>query len=375
MDYLIVALKKILDWTGGRSSPADTTDLAGALVSPLLGITAGIFLWFWSRSLAIPHRAMMLMIYAVSPILVHGTVLGRPDHQSLLILLVAVALGSEWAMLDRPSRAWSVGCGVAWGFALWVSLYEPLVLLAAVTLSGLIFDRRRLWSRERVVVWGCLGCILLVALLLEGWRTVLPGGMTVKYFANWQQEIGELAATPPLSPLLFRWLGLGLVFLPILLLLRSRSNRRFAACLVLLLLTYTLTLYQVRWGYFLALVFAMTLPLGMAFFQRRYVAWGLFAVSLWPILREWDETLFPGEPRQDQLAGQKLDAVLLRDAAERLRTDERLPVLAPWWLCPALVYWSGNRRLRAAPTKACRERWTPPVFSRRKRRGSPGDPS
>jgi hypothetical protein len=342
MDYLIVALKKILDWTGACFAFVDTIDLAGALISPLLGIAAGIFLFFWSRSLAIPHRAMLLLIYAVSPILVHGTVLGRPDHQSLLILLVAVALGSEWAMLNRPSRAWSVSCGLAWGFGLWVSLYEPLVLLAAVTLLVLVFDRRRLWSRERVVVCGCLGCILLVALLLEGWRIVLPGGTTVKYFTNWRREIGELSMVAPLSPLLFRWLGLGLVFLPVLLFLRSRSNRRFAACLFLLLLAYGFTLYQLRWGYFFALIFAMTLPLGMAFFRRRYVAWGLFAISLWPILREWDETLFPSETRQGQLAEEKLDAVLLRDAAEKLRGDERRPILAPWWLSPALVYWSGQ---------------------------------
>jgi hypothetical protein len=43
------------------------------------------------------YRWVMLILYAISPILVHGTELGRPDHQSLLILLVAIAICAGWS--------------------------------------------------------------------------------------------------------------------------------------------------------------------------------------------------------------------------------------------------------------------------------------
>ena len=43
------------------------------------------------------YRWVMLILYAISPILVHGTELGRPDHQSLLILLVTIAICAEWS--------------------------------------------------------------------------------------------------------------------------------------------------------------------------------------------------------------------------------------------------------------------------------------
>ena len=36
------------------------------------------------------------------------------------------------------------------------------------------------------------------------------------------------------------------------------------------------------------------------------------------------------------------DAVCLRDIAEHMKAPALLPVLAPWWFCPALAYWSGQ---------------------------------
>ncbi len=83
LDYLIVALSLFLN-----PFTAHALDLAGAFVSPLLALLGGWFLWWWSRRMKFRYRWVMLILYAISPILVHGTELGRPDHQSLLILLV-----------------------------------------------------------------------------------------------------------------------------------------------------------------------------------------------------------------------------------------------------------------------------------------------
>ena len=135
-DYLIVTLSML-------TSPvaSDALDLAGAWISPLLAIAGGIFLWVWSYRVGFRYRWPALVLYAVSPILVHGTELGRPDHQSFLIVLVIFALCGEWMVAAKPSRSWGVLTGVSWGMALWVSLYEPLILFVLAQLLSLLWRR------------------------------------------------------------------------------------------------------------------------------------------------------------------------------------------------------------------------------------------
>ncbi len=71
LDYLIVALSLFLN-----PFTAHALDLAGAFVSPLLALLGGWFLWWWSRRMKFRYRWVMLILYAISPILVHGTELG-----------------------------------------------------------------------------------------------------------------------------------------------------------------------------------------------------------------------------------------------------------------------------------------------------------
>ena len=58
---------------------------------------------------------------------------------------------------------------------------------------------------------------------------------------------------------------------------------------------------------------------------------------------EWDRQLFPDEKRTAALAEQREDAVLLRQTARALVAPEKMVFLAPWWLSPALAYWSGQK--------------------------------
>jgi hypothetical protein len=102
-----------------------------------------------------------------------------------------------------------------------------------------------------------------------------------------------------------------------------------------------LTLWQIRWGYFLAMIYAMSLPFQFQVFRKPWVAWGLFVCSLFPVMQAWDTLLFDDKVRA-QIFEQKLDAAILRDTAEHLKSGETLPVLAPWWFSPALAYWSGQ---------------------------------
>src|SRR5205823_14789761 len=98
--------------------------LAGAIVSPLLALVGGFFLWWWSRRMKFRYRWVVLILYVISPILVHWTELGRPDHQSLFMLLVTIGVCAGWILQNDPSRALVVVSGVAWSLALWVSFYE-----------------------------------------------------------------------------------------------------------------------------------------------------------------------------------------------------------------------------------------------------------
>ena len=89
-------------------------------MSPLLSIALGIFLCWWTRKMRLQFRWGFLILYGVSPMLAHGFALGRPDHQSLLITLIAVALCAEWMFAQQATRGWGIVSGASWALALWV---------------------------------------------------------------------------------------------------------------------------------------------------------------------------------------------------------------------------------------------------------------
>ncbi len=342
-DYLIAVLAWML-----KPFTKYYVDLAGAIISPLLGVMTTGFLWYWSRELLQRYRRLMLLLVSLSPILVHGTNLGRPDHQSLLIFLMTVALAAELAQARDPSVKWSTIAGAAWGLGLWVSLYEPLILMATILVTKLLFFRAQLFSRARLRGHVLLLAIVAVALLIERWHMTLPDATMLHYFGSWKQQIGEMSPMWKLSPgsifqsLLFSWVGFGLFAAPLLLIARIRDAKRSILLLALLAVTFTLTITQVRWGYFFALVFAMSLPWQLSLFRKQWLVWPLFILSLWPVLRDWDGRLFPDEARVVLLTQKRQQAVALRDVAEHLRMKETVPLLAPWWISPPLVYWSGQ---------------------------------
>jgi len=315
-------------------------DLAGAWISPLLGMAVAAFLWFWGGRLGLKYRVPMMILFAVSPILVHGTGLGRPDHQSLLLLCMAVALGSEVVLAGRSSQRWAVAGGLAWGLGLWVSLYEPLVLWVAALILGVAVGRKAFFSRDRLLGGVALVAVLLFAACVDGWRLPVIDPVVRSYFLAWSQSIGELARVPVLG--LLSWTGCLLVIAPFVLFWRgcNKGDRAAWFWLGLLVALSALTCWQARWGYFLALVFAMALPSLLGAFPKRWIALTLFALSLWPVAAEWDRRLDAKEVRlRDE---QRMDNLALYDVAQHLRGERRLPVLAPWWQSPALAYWSGQ---------------------------------
>jgi hypothetical protein len=347
LDYLIVALSFLLN-------PFTThgLDLAGTFVSPLIALLGGWFLWWWSHRMKLRYRWAMLILYAISPILVHGTELGRPDHQSLLILLVAIAICAEWSsqtlQLANVASAWRLTSAAAWSLAIWVSAYEPLVLFLMLTATALVMNRRAVFARDRRAGWILFAAIIAIAFAIERRVPSFAILQSNGHLKDWASTIGELAHVSPMNPVWLNWCGFLLFVAPVLIWMSIRTPRNSAPgsralpIYVLLIATYFLTIWQARWGYFFALIFALALPALLAPIKSSAAVWIAFVLSMFPILRDWDERLWPNE---GQLAGQierRIESVQIRDLALSLRSPEVHPFLAPWWLSPSIAYWSGQ---------------------------------
>ncbi|HSV21691.1 MAG TPA: hypothetical protein VLJ17_01535, partial [Xanthobacteraceae bacterium] len=104
MDYLIVGFGRLL---GARVD----LDLAGAWISPALGALLILLAGLWAEAMAIPYRWSMMVLLSTSPVILHGFAVGRPDHQSLILLLTASGLMAEAVLWTRRSTALSFWWG------------------------------------------------------------------------------------------------------------------------------------------------------------------------------------------------------------------------------------------------------------------------
>ena len=323
-DYLIVALATAL-----IPLSSSALDLAGAIVSPLLSVALGIFLCFWTRTMRLQFRWGLLILYGASPILAHGFALGRPDHQSLLIALVAVALCAEWTLTQQATRGWGMVSGASWALALWVSLYEPIVLLGLVVACS----ARTMMKRERRMGWIAFAAILAIAFAIERRIPAWPSREFGGALSNWSATVGELAHVSLGNTIWFSWCGWLLLLAPILLWpTRNRSAPIFLT--VLLLGTFALTIWQARWSYFFVMIFAMLVPQILSVLRKPTIAASAFTIALFPIAQAWDHAF--AEEELGRRAENKIEQIELRAISSRIDGA----FLAPWWFSPALSYWS-----------------------------------
>ena len=344
LDYLIVALAITLKPFTTRG-----IDLAGALISPMFALLGGWFLWWWAWRMKFRYRWMMLSLYAISPILVHGTELGRPDHQSLLLLLVTIAICAEWSLRSESAPGWSTLSGIAWGLAIWVSAYEPLVLFGIVVAVSLVQDRQAFLAKARRAGWISFALIIAVAALIERRIPSMSIFSSDGIFNNWARTVGELAHVSPLNPIWFRWTGYMIAVAPLLIwfAVRKRNGGGLGQhipplIIVLLVASYFLTIWQARWAYFFVSIFAIALPNLLGPIKSRAAVWIAFVMSIFPILRGWDARLWPNEMEYARRIEQRNESVELRDLSINLLSSEVRSFLAPWWLSPSIAYWSGQ---------------------------------
>ena len=329
LDYLIASLA----WITGN------IDLAGAWISIGLAVLSGVVLWWWVRRFRWITQIAILLLFAVSPILVHGTVFGRPDHQSLLIFLVIVAFVTEWELQKNPSQLQSILNGIAWGFALWTSLFEPAILLVASVTLGIATQRKQWFNRHRAIAAISLSLASLFALGIEHWHVgSLPTG---PLFERWSKSIGELAHVGWVSGTYLGWFGLVVIALPFVFAWEIVKKKNGVAVYWggLFLLTFVLCTTAARWGYFLGIAVLFSIPFLLETWRAPWIA-ALFFLGFWPIAAEWDLRLWPTSEERDRLAEQREDYRELRQICQSIDGGG---VVAPWWLSPSIAYWSRGK--------------------------------
>jgi hypothetical protein len=297
-----------------------------------------------------------LIVYAISPILVHGTEFGRPDHQSLLILLVTIGVCSEWVLRFEQSRNFSIVSGIAWSLALWVSLYEPLILLALILLIGLVQDRHLIFAPQRRVGWIVFGGIIVLASLVEQRIPTFAIVDSRALFQNWSRSIGELAHVSPLDRIWFVWAGYMIALAPILTLFGWSKSHTPIFIAALLIATFLLTAWQARWSYFFISIFVIALPTLLTSIKSRVAVWIAFALSTLPILQFWDTRLWPSESALAARIEHRTESKQLRQLALTIRSPQTQPFLAPWWLSPSISYWSGQPGIAGSSHEALEAR-------------------
>jgi len=90
------------------------------------------------------------------------------------------------------------------------------------------------------------------------------------------------------------------------------------------------------------LIFALALPRLLVPIKPRAAVWIAFVLSMFPILCDWDEKLWPNETQHADRVTQRNESAHLRDMALGLRSSMNHPFIAPWWLSPEIAYWSGQ---------------------------------
>ncbi len=315
-------------------------DWAGALVSPLLWLALILF-WtlFRSREFNLTGRALLIIGSAALPAFIWATAFGRPRHQSLILFLMALALTAEyerWHIELMRKRAWHIFAGIVWALACWTSLFEPTVVLTVLIIFNLIVRRR-----ENVEFLISYGAVMLIALLVEGVHVFNVFNLSPENSAamvNWLNTIAEVRGIG-FSGFIQQVMCLSFVLLVPFIswrLLRGEGDRRADGLLIVLtILLAVLTFVQRRWIYYANLTELLLIARYCQVAPIRWTQWLVMAFGLFGLV--YDNTL-QLEGRLTAPANQP--SVELATLARSI--DEPGGIMAPWWLSPGLLYFSGQ---------------------------------
>lgn len=136
LDILILLPGLALERLAGLA-PRDALLWSGIAISPVLHVGAALAA-AWGAQAVWPGRApwYAVLLMVGSPTAATYSVLGRPDHHTLIILLLTLGLGAVLrAVKPGGSGRAAAGAGVAFGIGLWVG--PEAMIIAAPTLLAI----------------------------------------------------------------------------------------------------------------------------------------------------------------------------------------------------------------------------------------------
>lgn len=347
-EYMVVSLKRIF----GFFKYPSPLDLAGAWISPIIGLFSFFYLWWWSRRYFQGSARWMLLIgFLFSPPIIAAFQLGHPDYQGLMIFFLLVFLTStyRWVTLHLsrneadPRSSVAIGhmqiaAALGLGFALWTSFFEPLII--GVFTLCIVFIHFRLKLKSARIFGMTIGMVLLLMLLVGGWRLPVSDFSGEMTYRNWSTTIGGMSRLGWSSVNhSFGWL----FWISPLLLIHSFRKREiprtyhffFGGLFVLCLI---LSFISVRWLSLSALLYILTIPPLLGAMNGRVWKWILFLILLYPCMR-YLSAHSASKPGQESMVVQQAD---LRYLTQVIPQNKNLVILAPWWWSPHILYWTGN---------------------------------
>lgn len=150
LDVLIVAAALPLHQQFGLSWH-EALFWGGAVLPPLLQALFGLAVaWMVAPFFSAMSRPLLLLFVCAQPIVFAYSLVGRPDHQTLLLISAALMLGFVIRALLREGPALRLGlwAGLWAGFGLWVSTEFEFSLALVVGTLALMW----LWQGERRMI-------------------------------------------------------------------------------------------------------------------------------------------------------------------------------------------------------------------------------
>ena len=310
-------------------------DWAGAIVSPALWLgLAAFWMLVRSREFTLPGRVWLVIGSSVLPAFVWATSFGRPRHQSLILFLMALGLTAEyerWHVEMVRKRPWHIFAGIIWGLAGWTSLFEPTLVVTLLVIFNLITRRR-----ESGAFLISFGTVMAIALLLEGVHIYVPPADQVDALHRWLGTIAEVRSLSFggfMSQLTLVQLAMPFV---VWRLLARVGDRRTDWFLVILATVLTvLTCFQSRWLYYTSLA--------DLFILARFIQLAPLHGSRLLVMAIFLAGVADSDGRQMTAAATtKPNQPSPELASVAQAIDAPGGILAPWWLSPGLLYFSGQ---------------------------------
>jgi len=215
MDWLIVLAARLV----GGSTPG-ALDRAGFAVSFWIGVFFLCGARLLLGALHMPYAGATVFLLAVSPVIAHAFSFARPDHQSLTLLFCGWALLLEILLRRVSSKPGAglkaagiaVATGAIRGLALWVTWFEPTILLCFAALAGMLSGCLR--RRYQMLSLAVTGVIASLVMLFEGVPSPGIDPAFQPVFFRWASQIGELQQGNPwlVYPIWVGWLCMATPF-------------------------------------------------------------------------------------------------------------------------------------------------------------------